>query len=97
MLDLQLWYLSRRRQQVIHEAAADQLSFSSITDLLKECGADALRNSALDLAVNDHRIDDVAAILRDDVSEDLHRPRAGVNLAQADVRCIRVGGLRRVV
>ena len=70
-----------------------------VGDFLVERGADALRDAALHLAVDDHRIDHRAAVLRHDIVEDLDD--AGVGLDRDDDGVGAVGkhaaGLRRLV
>src|SRR5216684_2336831 len=51
-------------------------------------GPDALGYAAVDLAVDDHRIEENAAVLDDDVVEDGDRAGFGV-----DDHCSRVGGV----
>ena len=52
------------RQRVVHEAAGQQLAGLRVVDaVLDQRLADALREPAMDLALDDHRIDDVAEVV----------------------------------
>ena len=52
---------------VINQSAGQKLAGGVVDDLFVKRGANALRNAAMHLAVNNHRIDDAAAILGDHV------------------------------
>src|SRR6266851_2431204 len=53
--------LERRRHVVVHEAAAGDVALFVVADLFVERRSDPLREAAVYLAVDDHRVDDVAA------------------------------------
>ena len=94
---LDQWHIGRRRYQVIHEAAAEQLAVRAVRDLLEQSRSGALRHSAHRLAVDDHGVDHDAAVLRDHVTADADGTASGIDLHLAHVRRVRVRGLFRVV
>ena len=65
--------------------------------LLVQRLGDALRDAAVDLPLDDLRVDDRAAVVDGDVLHDLGRAGLGVDLDHADVRAGRPGEVRRVV
>ena len=70
--------LRRARHHVVAERGGERLADLVVGDFLVERGADALRDAALHLAVDDHRIDHGAAVFRDRVVENFDD--AGVGL-----------------
>ena len=52
-----------RGQRVVHVAAGQRLARLVVADLLEERAADAERDRALDLALDDHRVDQPAAVV----------------------------------
>src|SRR5437879_1569525 len=89
--------LACARDEVIEERATSKLSLRSVRDLFHEHGAGALGDPTRHLAFDDHRVDQDAAVLRDEVAKDLDGTRPGVDLYETDVGGVRVGGLHRVV
>src|SRR6266576_845053 len=71
MLDLHRWHLARGRNEIVHEAAAEQLAVGRVADLLQKRGADALCHAADHLAVDDHRVDHGPAVVCNYVAADL--------------------------
>jgi hypothetical protein len=55
--------------QVVHEAPGQQLPLIVVDHLLEERATDALGHAAVHLALHDHRVDDLAAVVRDDVAQ----------------------------
>ena len=53
----------RARQRIIHERAGDRLAALVVADFFHQRLADALRHAAMQLARDDHRIDDGAEIV----------------------------------
>ena len=49
--------------------------------------AEALRDAAVHLALDDHRVDDVAEVVDRDELLDLHLAGVGIDLDLADVAC----------
>ncbi len=95
--DLHRRDLACARYEVIEERAAPKLSLRSVRDLFHEHGAGALGDPTRHLAFDDHRVDQDAAVLRDDVAKDLDGTGPGVDLDETDVGGVRMGGLHRVV
>ena len=67
------------RQQVVGEGRGERLAVRVVRALLVERGADALRDAAERLALDHHRIHQRAAVLDDDVIEDLDCADLGVD------------------
>ena len=67
-------------QQVVHKGGVEQLAVFVEDELLVEGIADALGDAALDLALEDHGVDDAAAVVDDDVALDLDLHGLGVDL-----------------
>ena len=91
-----VWLLSihgimvRLRNRVVHQLAGDELAVVVIDGLLPERLAEALRDAAVHLPVDDQRVDDVAAIVHRDVALDLDRRRCRGRLPSP--RCARRTG-----
>ena len=66
-------------------------------DDLHQRDADALGEAAVDLALDDHRVDPHAAVVDRDEAADLHVRGLGVDVDDRDVGAVRVGEVRRVV
>ena len=83
------------RQCVVHQGAGQELARLVVDDFLEERAAEALRGAAVDLALDDHRVDRPAAVVDDRELED--GERAGVEVHFDDGRlgaerpCHRVG------
>ena len=69
--------LGRPGQQIVGEGRGERLAVCIERALLVERGADALRDAAQRLALDHHRVDQRAAILDDDIVEDLDLADAG--------------------
>ena len=76
-------------QQVVHERAGQEVALVVVGGLLVEDLADALGDAAPDLAFDDGRVDDPAAVLDYDVAEDLDRAGAEVDFDHAGVGAAR--------
>src|SRR5580704_18131871 len=96
MDDLDIWDVSRNRQRVIHQRAAQQLTVGVVDDRLAEDAAQTLRRAAHDLAFDQHRIDDVAAIVGDRVIRDLDPAGLAVDLDDRDMHRIAPSHGRRL-
>lgn len=68
------------RNQVIHEARSEQLTFGVVVIAFVECGADALGGAAPHMARQCHRIDQRAAVVHSDISEKLDLAGLDVDL-----------------
>ena len=75
----------RLRQRVVVERAGQQLAVVVVVQLFPERLADALRQPAVDLAGDQHRADDVAAVVDRDVAEQLDLARLREDLDHRDV------------
>ncbi len=69
VIDARGRHLGRTRQQVVREGRGQRLAGRVERHLFVQRRADALRKSAVNLAVDDHRIDQLAAVFDDDVIE----------------------------
>src|SRR5580692_3387385 len=89
--------LHRGRQQVVHEGTAQAVAFRVEGDDFHEGHADAVCQAAVDLALDDHRVDPDAAVVDRDEPADRDLAGAGVHVDHADVGTARVGQVGRVV
>ena len=71
--------LRRARHHVVAERGRERLAELVERDFLVERGADALRNPALHLPVDDHRIDHRAAVFRHRIVEKLDHAAVGID------------------
>src|SRR4029077_19237452 len=79
MVDLDLRNLRRVRHEELHEGSVAQLAVRVVREPLVERAPDPLRDAALDLALNDQRIDQPTAVVDDHVLEDLEPERLWVD------------------
>src|SRR5262249_60454841 len=79
MMDANGWNLGRPGQEIIGEGRGKRLSIRVEWALLVECGTNALGRSPECLAFDHHRIHEYAAILDDDVIENLDAAHLGVD------------------
>src|SRR5262249_19025202 len=89
--------LHRRRHQVVHETAALHVAVLVVADLLEQRRREAHGEAAVDLPVDDHRVDDVPAVVDGDEATDLHHARATIDVHHADVAAERERQVGRVV
>src|SRR6059036_1456671 len=68
--DLDLGDLERGRHQEVHEGRGERLAAVVVDDALVERAADALRDPAADLALDDRRVHERAAVVLHDVAQD---------------------------
>src|SRR5205085_4087694 len=85
LVQLPVRRLHRGGNEIVHEASALDVAVLVVGDLLEERGRHAHREAAVDLPVDDHGIDDVAAVVHGDEPTDLHHARAAVDVDYADV------------
>ena len=86
VLDLEDRQVVGARHRVVHERAGQQLARCLVVDAaLEHRLADALREAAVHLALDDHRIDDVAEVVDRDEALDLACAGVRVDLDLADV------------
>ena len=79
MVDLDLGYLGRIRDQELHEGSVAKLAVLAVGEPLVKRSGDALRHAALDLTLHDQRVDDPAAVMNDYVFENLQPVRLGID------------------
>ena len=97
MDELDIRYLARRRQHVVHERAGEQLAVGIVIEFLQQRAADALGSAADDLPLHQHRIDDHAAVVRDGVFVDSHASEFDIDLEHRRMRRIGPGDRGRLV
>ena len=85
------------RHGVIHVACRDQLAGFVIDGILQKRLADALGNAAMDLALDDHRIDHHPEIIDRREAFDRGHAGIGIDLDLADMHACREGEVRRIV
>ena len=85
------------RHRVVHERAGEQLAFVVVDRMLHQRLADALHHAAVELALDDHRIDDGAEIVDRRVSHHLDDAGFGIDLDLGDVAAVGIGGRARSV
>ena len=95
--ELEVGALERRRDQVVHERRVEAVALLVEADQLHQRDADALGQPAVDLAVDDHRVDPHAAVVHRDEAADRDLGGVGVDVDDGDVGAVRVGQVRRVV
>src|SRR5258705_2404762 len=92
---LDLRQLGRGRQQVLGEIGADRLRGLVVDHPLEQRIADAMHDAAYDLAVDDHRVDLLAAVAHHHIAQDPYRARDRIDLDLHRVRGVAVGEARR--
>ncbi len=78
-------------KEVFGKICGDGLSVVIIAHEFKECVADTVHDTAMDLSCDDERIDKLAAILQRNVAQDAHLSRFGIDLNLADMKAVRIG------
>src|SRR3989449_1842729 len=89
--------LHRGRYEVVDEAAALDVADLVVGDLFVQCRRQPHGQPAVNLALDDHGVDDVAAIVDGDEAPDLHFTGALVDVHDGDVAAERIGQVRRIV
>src|SRR5580704_8227793 len=84
------------RERVIHQRAGEQLPVRIIGDPFEQDAAEPLGGASHDLALDQHRVDDNAAIMRDGVILDAHAPGLGVDIDDRDMHGIAPGDRLRL-
>jgi hypothetical protein len=74
------WHLARGRDGIIGKAGRQELTGGVVDYLFVEGRPDTLGDRAVNLAVDDHRIDHVAAILGDNIAVEVHFVGLRINL-----------------
>ena len=89
--------LVRGRHQVVDQRAGHQLAgLGVVDDLLEQRLGDALRDAAVQLAFDDHRVDDVAAVVDGDVLLQIDVAGRRIDFDDADVRAERPHEVGRI-
>ena len=83
--------VGRARHRVVHERAGDELAVLVVDDLFDHRLADALRQAAVNLALDDQRVDQVAGIVHGDQLQQLRLAGLAIDLEHRDVAAERVG------
>ncbi len=74
------------RHDVVDQARAHELAVLVVNHLFVKRRTNALRDTAVNLSVHDHRIDDAAAIFGDDIFMDLHKAGRWIDLDGGQMR-----------
>ena len=90
--DLDVRHLGRVGDQEIDEVGVERIAVGVVLDPLVHRAADALRDAAQHLALDDRRVDHVAAVVDADVFPDLHRAEVRIDLDDRAVDAIGPGG-----
>ena len=88
---------SARGMRVVHERAGHELAVAVVDRAFQQRLADALRDAAVHLALDDHRIDHDAEVVDRGPAGDLDMAGVGVDLDLADVAAGREREVGRVV
>ena len=96
-VELEAHQIVGSRHRVVHQRSGQKLAALVVHRALPECLTDTLRQAAVQLAVNDHRVDDVADVVARQVALELHLPRLLVDLDDRDVGAERIGEIGRIV
>jgi hypothetical protein len=94
--ELELGDLGRAGNDVVEQRGGAQLALLVVVVSLVQCAAEPLRDRSMDLPLDDHRVDDPAAVLRDHVSHDLDGASLVVDDDDACVGRVWIHGLGRV-
>src|SRR6185437_16640233 len=87
----------RVRHRVIHERTCDQLAVLVVNDAFEQRLADALRDAAMHLAFDDHRIDHGAEVVDSGPVHDLRLAGVAVDFHLTDVAAGGEGEIGRIV
>ncbi len=77
--DADVRHLGGAWEEIVHQRRRERLALRAERHLLIEACADALRGAAADLAVDDHRVDQHAAVLDHDIVENLDASGLGID------------------
>src|SRR3954468_7963654 len=88
--------VGRGGHEVVHEAAGGEVAVGVVDGLLEQRLGDALGQPAVDLTLDDQRVDDRADVVHAGVLADLDHAGLGVDLHGADVRAVGEGEVLRV-
>nr|WP_246788795.1 hypothetical protein [Bradyrhizobium sp. CIR48] len=83
MSDDDVGHLHRHRHEIIGERAVHELTGVAVTAFLEQCRAQPLHDAAAELFVHEHRIDDAATILDDEMLQELNEASLDIHLQRA--------------
>src|SRR5207249_3527072 len=87
--------LRGRGHHVVHQRLRSRLTLIVVRELFVERAADALRDAAVNLSLDDARIDQGPGIAGDRVVDDRELSRLALDLDDGDVRAVRERRARR--
>ena len=76
-------HLDRRRDGVVHQGGRLELAGLVVGDLLEHAAADGLGRGAVQVRLDQGRVDHRAGVVHDDVAQDAHHAGLGVDLDHA--------------
>src|SRR6266568_2581749 len=97
MIDRYRRYLSCSREQIVHETGVDELSLFIIYQPLIKGAANALRYTAMHLALNNSRVDDPPAVVHCRIFDKCYIPCSGIDFDNCAVNATREAAMRRTV
>src|ERR1700720_2904070 len=86
MLRIDWRHVTRSGYRVIDQTCSEDLARLIVDDLFVERGSDALSYRAVHLSVNDRRVNNTPAILRDDIAVERHPVCLWIDLQRCDMR-----------
>src|SRR5579885_957290 len=89
--------LRRRRQEIVHEAGVDDLTLFVVDQSLVECASNTLRDAAMHLPLNHHRIDNAPTVMYRRVLEERDHAGLRVNLDNGPMHAAGEAGMWRAV
>src|SRR5215467_328917 len=84
-------------QEIIHKASALNISDLIVVDLFVHRRSEPHRQPTVDLAFDNHRVDDIAAIVHGNEAPNLHLPGSLVNIDHANIAAEGIGQVRWIV
>ena len=96
-VDLPMRRFDRGRQEIVHQRRGQHVAFLVVVDLLAHRDAERLGQPAVDLALDDHRVDARAAIVERVEAPHLGLAGVDVDVDHADIGAEREGEVRRIV
>src|SRR5256885_16385475 len=83
--NLERRHVVRLRQRVVHQRRREELAVVAVDDAFEQRLADPLGDGAVDLTLDDQRVDDGAAVLDEGVAPESDAPRLAIDLDDGDV------------
>ena len=88
--------VDRARHRVVHERSGQQLAVVVVDGLLDHRLADALRQAAVDLSLDDHRVDQIPGVVDGDELQQRRLAGLAIDLEHRDVAAERIGVVGRL-